>query len=767
MSQKEIKNQLIDLYLFLKIRKSDEIEKITKEDIENEKENLNILPTKDIINYIKNSIETLIELKACEKYEEKVLNEESKKLYRNDEDKNDENGLLLYEGMLIKAEKDIRKHIRVIKYIYIIYYILFKIQIEQELKLRLEEVENELNEIRDKKGILNKYYHISNDKHFFEPIENKKIINNINKEEKKEETKSGINNKKNKDEAAPNTANNSKKKSKNDKNNIDKNNAIIIKKLENENSYLRKLLITYKLRRNKEDISTGKMKKFNNCFEKKMWTLSANKNNINNNTNFSNIYHNTDNSLINNSNNISNAKNSLSNNLLENIIDKISLIPKKCKNSKKNSESCSILLTDGNVGQNFKKNKYKEIIDQSKKSKNLINEIKLNKTNIKFKKHNKSKMNSIYLNRNNILNNVKDLFDINRNNDINNLGNTFFNTNFDKKKNRINNISEKLDFKRDKNLAIKSSQHSLKMEKTNPILINSKKENNLNSNNSNSIFPYGKVKIQKNMKSFNLLNNIINHNSINDTTIKINNLFDIKRNSKINKKKFNNYHSISSVTDKKLNDSKFNSSISFDIKKKYNENEKKDNKSINNNIFDKYIKKSEKKNNNKKSKESNDNMNKNKLKYYMTYSTKVKKIINENMNKMKNINKNLRNDNKLVNSSQKKNNIFFTINKTIIHNMNNTFSNSNNNNCITNINNSEEEINNEAPFSPSLTKKTIDNTDLYNGFNLKKKIIERCQMNNNYNLNNKLFVSKTNANDKITKKIQNNKRKIFINKHIL
>ena len=99
--------------------------------------------------------------------------------------------------------------------------------------------------------------------------------------------------------------------------------------------------------------------------------------------------------------------------------------------------------------------------------------------------------------------------------------------------------------------------------------------------------------------------------------------------------------------------------------------------------------------------------------------------------------------------------------------MNNTFSNSNNNNCITNINNSEEEINNEAPFSPSLTKKTIDNTDLYNGFNLKKKIIERCQMNNNYNLNNKLFVSKTNANDKITKKIQNNKRKIFINKNIL
>ncbi len=123
MSHEEIKNQLIELYLFLKIRKSDEIEKITKEDIENEKNNLNNLPINDIINYIKNSIETLIELKACEKYEEKILNDESKKFYHNPEDKNDENGLILYEGMLIKAEKDIRKHIRVNKYIIYKYYL--------------------------------------------------------------------------------------------------------------------------------------------------------------------------------------------------------------------------------------------------------------------------------------------------------------------------------------------------------------------------------------------------------------------------------------------------------------------------------------------------------------------------------------------------------------------------------------------------------------------------------------------------------------------
>ena len=124
MSKNEIKNKLIDLYLFLKIRKSEELENITKEDIKNEKDSLAILPTTDIINYIKDSIEALIELKACEKYEEKILNDESKKKYRNTEDKNDENGLMLYEGMLIQAEKDIRKHIRV-NILYLIYLLIF------------------------------------------------------------------------------------------------------------------------------------------------------------------------------------------------------------------------------------------------------------------------------------------------------------------------------------------------------------------------------------------------------------------------------------------------------------------------------------------------------------------------------------------------------------------------------------------------------------------------------------------------------------------
>ena len=124
MSKNEIKNKLIDLYLFLKIRKSEELDNITKEDIKNEKDSLFVLPTTDIINYIKDSIEALIELKACEKYEEKILIDESKKKYRNTEDKNDENGLMLYEGMLIQAEKDLRKHIRV-NILYLIYLLIF------------------------------------------------------------------------------------------------------------------------------------------------------------------------------------------------------------------------------------------------------------------------------------------------------------------------------------------------------------------------------------------------------------------------------------------------------------------------------------------------------------------------------------------------------------------------------------------------------------------------------------------------------------------
>ena len=110
---KEIKKQLIDLYLCVKVRKSEEI--ITSENVDIERKNLKNLSMIDIINYIQNSIDVLVELRANEKYEEKLQNDELKDNYINYEDPRDANGLKLYEGMLIKIEGDLRSHIRVIK----------------------------------------------------------------------------------------------------------------------------------------------------------------------------------------------------------------------------------------------------------------------------------------------------------------------------------------------------------------------------------------------------------------------------------------------------------------------------------------------------------------------------------------------------------------------------------------------------------------------------------------------------------------------------
>ena len=116
---KEIKEQLIDLYLCVKVRKSEEIEKLTSDNVNLERQSLKNLRSTEIINYIRNSIDVLVDLKATEKYEQKIQNDESKDKYINYEDPKDANGLKLYEGMLIKIEGDLRNHIRVTKiYIY-------------------------------------------------------------------------------------------------------------------------------------------------------------------------------------------------------------------------------------------------------------------------------------------------------------------------------------------------------------------------------------------------------------------------------------------------------------------------------------------------------------------------------------------------------------------------------------------------------------------------------------------------------------------------
>ena len=113
MSLEEIRDKLINLYLCVKVRKSEEIQNITQESIDNERNELKKISVIDIINYIQDSIDVLVEMKAIEKYEEKMEKDEEKNIYFNNEDPNDTNGLKLYEGMLIKAESQIRKHLRV------------------------------------------------------------------------------------------------------------------------------------------------------------------------------------------------------------------------------------------------------------------------------------------------------------------------------------------------------------------------------------------------------------------------------------------------------------------------------------------------------------------------------------------------------------------------------------------------------------------------------------------------------------------------------
>ena len=613
-----------------------------------------------------------------------------------------------------------------------------------------------------------------------EPINKNKIDLNNNKG--KEENIKHNTEKKKSNSPAPcnsNSNNNIKNKKTIEKNKTEKNQAAIIKKLENENAHLRKLLITYKLKQNKYENSTETIKKYYKHFQKKSITLNNNSNNNNNNNcNLSNIVSNKiDNSIMKNQNIMTYVKNSHSNNILEKIIDKKSLIPNKTKKKirKKNSESCSILLTDGNYAKNLKKNNLKELRSNSKKNKILISEKKSNKKNNKIKKISRIKMN----NRNsNLISNSRDIFDTNKSNNAKSFLSyvTLNNNNYDKRKrHNSNNLNDKFNFKRKKKVALKTSHHSLKIDRSNTNINTIKNQNDHTSHNkTNTMLHHGNSKFYtKNIKSFNkmLLANIINHNSFNNYSLKLNNIFDKKRNIRINKKKMNNYHSISSVTDKILYENKFNSSVNSDVKKpKSHENEKSNKKNTNNNATDHFLKRTENSIDINSLKDKNDNpKDKNKLKYFMSYSSKVRKIITDNVNKnLKNINTNNRNDNKLMNH-KKKNNIFFTINKTIIHNMNNTFNNSNNNkNLNTNINNSVEDTNNDI-LSPSLTKSTIGNNNaLYNGINLKKKLIPGYQLINSKNMNNniKFSIIRSNINNRIIRRLQN-KRNIFINKNIL
>jgi hypothetical protein len=109
-NSKSVEEALIDLYLNLKIRKQEEVFKLNNHKIESlntnamnqERENLKKTNPLTIIEYIKSSIDILIELKVEER-----MNLEKKLLQDEEECMNE------YEALLRKLEGDIRQHIKV------------------------------------------------------------------------------------------------------------------------------------------------------------------------------------------------------------------------------------------------------------------------------------------------------------------------------------------------------------------------------------------------------------------------------------------------------------------------------------------------------------------------------------------------------------------------------------------------------------------------------------------------------------------------------
>ena len=98
------KELLSKIYINLKLYKK-ETTKLTEDKIEKEQKYIENLSIFDLINFISNYINNILEIKN-EKFES-ILEENNneKPLYRQ------------YEELLIKAENDIRKHIKVNNYI--------------------------------------------------------------------------------------------------------------------------------------------------------------------------------------------------------------------------------------------------------------------------------------------------------------------------------------------------------------------------------------------------------------------------------------------------------------------------------------------------------------------------------------------------------------------------------------------------------------------------------------------------------------------------
>ena len=122
MSLEEAKDLLILIYLEIKFRKKNELLIINEDIINKEKQSLRKYSIFTITKYIYDYINILVDTKAEEKF-----NQRKKLLIEINN-----NSPLEYEKLLIKAERDLREHVK----------------FEEQLKIRVEELEFELDDIK-------------------------------------------------------------------------------------------------------------------------------------------------------------------------------------------------------------------------------------------------------------------------------------------------------------------------------------------------------------------------------------------------------------------------------------------------------------------------------------------------------------------------------------------------------------------------------------------------------------------------------------------
>ena len=115
---KQAKDLLIKLYLELKLKGEEEILDLSNDKIKEEKNNFKSFTLVELINYISKTINILIDVNSNLKFEEKIRKQKEQNVFDKQCIFRDENKSLAeqYEELLIKAENDIRKHIKVRKY---------------------------------------------------------------------------------------------------------------------------------------------------------------------------------------------------------------------------------------------------------------------------------------------------------------------------------------------------------------------------------------------------------------------------------------------------------------------------------------------------------------------------------------------------------------------------------------------------------------------------------------------------------------------------